>query len=104
GLPLFQFISDSNYTEKYCINIDKPELECDGKCHLEEELREASQDGDSREQSTLPVFRVENHLEPETNAASFPNYALADIAPTGHISSSYSSMSMELTPPPPELI
>ena len=31
-------------TENYCINIDKPELNCDGQCHLDELLKIVSND------------------------------------------------------------
>ena len=31
----YEYIFDNeNFTEKYCSNIKKPELKCNGKCHL----------------------------------------------------------------------
>ena len=34
----FTFNNES-FTEKYCVNKDKPELKCNGKCHLKENLK-----------------------------------------------------------------
>ncbi len=31
------------FTEKYCQNIDKPALKCNGKCHLKNELAKTSE-------------------------------------------------------------
>ncbi len=34
----FTFNNES-FTEKYCVNKDKPELKCNGKCHLKKSLK-----------------------------------------------------------------
>lgn len=35
----FNYIIDiKGYTETYCINKDRPEMHCNGKCHLRKEL------------------------------------------------------------------
>ncbi len=31
-------VFNDSFTEMYCVNTDKPELKCNGKCHLENEL------------------------------------------------------------------
>ncbi len=31
-------VFNESFTEMYCENIDKPELECNGKCHLLQEI------------------------------------------------------------------
>lgn len=33
-------IFNENFTELYCVNKDKPEMECNGKCHLMQETQE----------------------------------------------------------------
>lgn len=33
-------VFNENFTEMYCINKDKPEMECNGKCHLMQETQE----------------------------------------------------------------
>jgi hypothetical protein len=34
------FINQVEITELFCINKDKPQLKCNGKCHLTQELKE----------------------------------------------------------------
>ena len=32
----YYYIDQSGFIERFCENIDKPEMECNGKCHLKE--------------------------------------------------------------------
>ncbi len=32
----YYYIDQSGFIEQFCVNIEKPELKCDGKCHLKE--------------------------------------------------------------------
>jgi hypothetical protein len=44
-VPVFQYVFDYKYiSEVLCINKEKPELQCNGKCHLMKELAKASED------------------------------------------------------------
>lgn len=44
-VPVFQYVFDYEYiSEVLCINKEKPELHCNGKCHLMKELAKASED------------------------------------------------------------
>lgn len=44
-VPVFQYVFDYQYiSEVLCINKEKPELHCNGKCHLMKELAKASED------------------------------------------------------------
>lgn len=36
---------NENFTELYCVNKDKPEMNCNGKCHLEKETKNDSSAG-----------------------------------------------------------
>ncbi|MDO6738606.1 hypothetical protein [Wenyingzhuangia sp. 2_MG-2023] len=43
-LPVFEYITCYNYiVNELCVNKDKPELECNGKCYLMKELSKASE-------------------------------------------------------------
>lgn len=43
-IPVFQYAFDYKYiSEVLCINKEKPELHCNGKCHLMKELAKASE-------------------------------------------------------------
>ncbi len=38
--PFVEYVIDKDYITKFlCINQDKPELECEGKCHLIKQLK-----------------------------------------------------------------
>ena len=43
-MPLFNYIIHQDYIAEFlCINKDKPELACRGKCHLEKELKKQTE-------------------------------------------------------------
>lgn len=44
-LPVFDYIINYDYiANELCENKEKPELKCNGKCHLKKELAKASED------------------------------------------------------------
>jgi len=44
-VPVFQYAINYEYiSEVLCINKEKPEMHCNGKCHLMQELAKASED------------------------------------------------------------
>ena len=47
------------FTEKYCKNIDKPALKCNGKCHLKSELAKASEENIPASQESKSNLTVE---------------------------------------------
>jgi hypothetical protein len=44
----FYLVDNSSFTELFCVNIDKPEMECNGKC----EISKLSQDSTTKEKPT----------------------------------------------------
>lgn len=51
---LIEYLVDIEaYTAKYCENTDKPEIECNGKCHLSKEL---AKDQENKNPENLQVF------------------------------------------------
>lgn len=40
------FVNQTEIIELFCINKEKPQLKCDGKCHLETQLTEVEKDTD----------------------------------------------------------
>ena len=52
---------------KYCKNLDKPELECHGSCHLEDNLTIATSSSSPEEDSPqLLIVRVSEYLAEES--------------------------------------
>jgi hypothetical protein len=56
-------VNQAQIIEKYCVNKDKPEMECNGHCHLKKELNktkvaeEQEEDGENR--NRLPEIELE---------------------------------------------
>lgn len=49
-LPLVDYVVNYDYiSEVLCINKDKPELQCNGKCHLNAELAKSNEDTSSQD-------------------------------------------------------
>lgn len=61
-LPLVDYAVNYDYiSEVLCINKDKPELKCNGKCHLQNELAKASDDSSEQnnQENNLKISQVE---------------------------------------------
>ncbi|MDG4946741.1 hypothetical protein NMK71_09955 [Weeksellaceae bacterium KMM 9713] len=72
-------VFNESFTEMYCENIDKPELECNGKCHLLQEIDDEHTDSHAfylnknlHENIWLYVVVVPNLLE-HKQSFSFSN-------------------------------
>lgn len=60
-LPVVEYVVLYDYIKnELCVNKDKPELECNGKCHLKKELAKAYDSENSKEKPRF--FSVENHI------------------------------------------
>lgn len=49
--------NNKSFTEKYCVNKDKPELKCNGKCHLKESLK-----SENEKPTNISFFDIEINL------------------------------------------
>ena len=47
-IPFTVFIStQEKIIDEYCINKERPEMQCNGKCYLSKQLKETEQESDS---------------------------------------------------------
>lgn len=62
----------SEIIEKYCVNKDKPELQCNGQCHLAKEISpiDTSQDGKAIVDVSAAFFPVYFQAIEQTNISS----------------------------------
>ncbi len=59
-IPVAEYVIFYDYIKnELCVNKDKPELKCNGKCHLMKELAEAST---TQDKSISHNFSVENSI------------------------------------------
>ncbi|MBA5793861.1 hypothetical protein H1R17_06870 [Flavobacterium sp. xlx-214] len=58
-VPILEYVVNYDYiVNELCVNRDKPELECNGKCHLAKQMTKASDTDDANDGK--PVFSVES--------------------------------------------
>jgi len=63
-LPYLDYMLNREYIiNNLCVNKDVPEKQCNGKCHLEKQIVQASEDPESKESPIPQVNNSENHLE-----------------------------------------
>jgi hypothetical protein len=56
------WLTQDYITEKFCVNKDKPELQCNGKCHMKDMVAENTEKENqtmSHVENILPVFYTE---------------------------------------------
>lgn len=56
------WLTQDYITEKFCVNKDKPELQCNGKCHMKDMVAENTEKDNqtmSHVENILPVFYTE---------------------------------------------
>jgi hypothetical protein len=68
-----EYVMDiEQFTELYCENKDKPELKCNGKCHLADQLADNQEEKESKDIQVSPEilmfiavanFEIEEHLD-----------------------------------------
>ncbi len=57
-MPLANYLINQDYIAEFlCINKDKPELECNGKCYLTKQLKEISEE----KEKNLPAIAMEDY-------------------------------------------
>ncbi len=57
-MPLANYLINQDYIAEFlCINKDKPELECNGKCYLSEQLKKVTEE----KEKNLPAIAMEEY-------------------------------------------
>ena len=61
-IPFVEYELNKEYISEFlCINRDKPRLQCDGKCHLAQELREVNEQTNTEQNSKLPSLDMKEY-------------------------------------------
>jgi hypothetical protein len=63
AVPVIDYIVNYKYiSEELCINKDKPEMHCNGKCHLKKEIKKVlGDDNPTKNKTTLPTLKFKEH-------------------------------------------
>ncbi|MFH1319424.1 MAG: hypothetical protein ABII90_02065 [Bacteroidota bacterium] len=58
--PFIEYAVNKDYIAKVlCINKDKPQMSCEGKCHLQKQLKKATTEKNNPEQNTPPKTKTQ---------------------------------------------
>lgn len=59
-LPVIEYVVLYDYIKnELCINKDKPEMQCNGKCHLKKEMANASDSGKEKSKSNFASAEIQ---------------------------------------------
>lgn len=63
-MPYFEYFVNKSYIAQFlCINKDKPEVECYGKCHLIKSIQNANKENHDPAQTPKPEAKFENDIK-----------------------------------------
>ncbi|MDT0685760.1 hypothetical protein [Autumnicola psychrophila] len=81
--PLYQVVNITYYQfnidliiEKYCVNKDKPAMQCNGKCHLNSQLDKFENSKDDRKSTISSTFLPVYFQQAFTYKVAFQNIEL----------------------------
>lgn len=96
---ILMYLSDvEGYTAKYCVNIDKPQMECNGMCHLTEELaKDQKQDPELIQNNIV----INLYVVSETDLSQKPFIPVLQWENNFHYDSNLISRSTQPLSPPP---
>ena len=103
-MPYLEYVINYDYIGSVlCINKDKPELECNGKCHLKEQISKVYDEKNGNEK---PLIRIDSDRSPLIllkSPAYFPDPANISgyyLYPEDHINKQ--NLSFKPPYPPPQ--
>jgi hypothetical protein len=102
-LPFFEYALRYDYIiEKLCENRDKPQLQCDGKCHLTKQLAiEAGDDEQKRAPSNQQLEVNFNLFCDNDSNQDFQTFEVVSKMQTPFVKSCYSFIWIDLAFEPP---
>ncbi|MBU2929492.1 hypothetical protein [Winogradskyella psychrotolerans] len=86
--------------KEFCININKPELHCNGKCHLSKELQKTEQ-SDSEKIMTTKNFDLAFDSHPEFELE--PSNVINDKIKLRYVEFHHQEPYLDISVPPPML-
>lgn len=100
--PLFEYIVDQDYIAEFlCINKDKVEMQCNGKCYLMQRLNEQNEE----KKQNLPKIAMEEYPIGFINVLAIPKQKTGITRSTSvlHYSNNYSYLFSDSSFHPPSL-
>lgn len=80
------YINQAKIAEVFCINKDRPELKCEGKCHMIAQVEQSDDEGSSHNTVTEVSFNLEyfeiTKVEVPNPFVSLPSYEMTAVEHT----------------------
>ena len=95
-------LNTQSITEKYCVNKDKPQLHCNGKCHLKKQL-DKTENGDAKNKDNNKKIEWTVFILPENNY-SHPQSLFIEKTETFNRQTDYSYKFLHSVFRPPQCI
>lgn len=101
SIPVFNYIANYEYiSQELCENLDKPELECNGKCYLIKQTRALQEDQEEKEAVIAEVLNLQ-YTTSEAFSYELLNFIGVERDNTfSYSEKEYSVLSEQITPPP----
>ncbi|ARS34075.1 hypothetical protein CA264_00705 [Pontibacter actiniarum] len=103
SMPLIRLGYELNKTyivKNLCVNRDKPQLGCEGKCHLSKSVKAASQESQGQTDFRAKSLSYEFVSVPSPYTAPAPAPAAANITYGRHALLAYNAYTSEILHPP----
>ena len=104
-IPILTYAINYEYVSTVlCENKAKPEMHCNGKCHLKKELKKATEQ-DNKEKKSIPSSSDDNVIEntPATVIYNYPPYEFLSYNRLGIMYSNlYTLIHQDTNTPPPK--
>jgi hypothetical protein len=104
--PYLDYSINKNYISEFlCVNKDKPELRCEGKCHLNKQLKKINTEDNGNFPIPSPNEEVSSILFFQSDRPiSFVIITESDLKKSNYNASFVSSFQLEIPTPPPQFL
>jgi len=65
AIPMVDYVINYKHiSEDLCVNKDKPEMHCNGKCHLKKEIKKVlGDDNPGKKKNTIPTLKLKEYTD-----------------------------------------
>jgi hypothetical protein len=104
SMVAYYSLNISEIIDKYCINKDRPALNCDGKCYLSQKLNALDNSSANSTQQNIPESFVLVFLNKTTNYYFGNLGQQIEKQKHYHITDNFKTISLRVNTPPPKFI
>lgn len=109
AIPASIFVHFKIYQDEieaaFCVNIDKPEMNCHGQCHMQKQMAKVTFKKDKNERKSNRTLQLEEivAIQNSIESPTFPLILRNHEADVVHYSNFYQSIVLTQDAPPPQV-